>query len=164
MKQLIMILVTMMPWLACHGQSGAARQKIESARIALITERLDLTPEQAQQFWPLYNEFISKRKELKATYDEARAKVEMTTASESEKKELLDLGLRLKEEAVQLERQYSDRMLTVIDAKQIMALRQAEEDFRNILLEQIQKRRMRQERREQIRDRMNDRVQRRRDN
>jgi hypothetical protein len=38
------------------GQDRDARQKIESARIALITERLGLTPEQAEKFWPIYNE------------------------------------------------------------------------------------------------------------
>ena len=33
-----------------------AKAKLDAARIALITERLNLTPDQAQAFWPLYND------------------------------------------------------------------------------------------------------------
>ena len=41
--------------------SPEARRKIQAARIALISERLGLTPEQAEKFWPVYREFSQKR-------------------------------------------------------------------------------------------------------
>jgi predicted O-linked N-acetylglucosamine transferase (SPINDLY family) len=40
------------------------REKIESQRIAFITQELDLTPAEAQAFWPVYNEYDKKRHEL----------------------------------------------------------------------------------------------------
>ena len=64
----------------------------------------------------------------------------METASEKEKKALLDFGLKLKEQSLGLERNYSDRMLNIISTDQIISLRKAEGDFRQMVLQQIQKR------------------------
>ena len=33
------------------------REQIEALRISFITQRLDLTREEAQRFWPVYNEY-----------------------------------------------------------------------------------------------------------
>ncbi len=148
-----------------RAQNQAAKEKIQAARIALITERLGLTPEQAEKFWPMYNEFDQKRRELRQEYTREKAKLDMNTATEEQKKALLDFGLQLKERNLNLERNYSDRMLSIITADQIISLRKAEDDFRKMVLEQIRQRRMdRQERREQFRDRANERQQKRRNN
>ena len=42
-----------------------SREKIEAAKIGYLTNKLDLTSEQAQKFWPVYNEYSDKRFELK---------------------------------------------------------------------------------------------------
>ncbi|MFM9074653.1 MAG: hypothetical protein ACKORJ_03680, partial [Bacteroidota bacterium] len=43
--------------------TGKARERIEAARAAVITERLGLTPDQAEKFWPIYHEFANRRQE-----------------------------------------------------------------------------------------------------
>lgn len=40
-------------------------EKINALRIAYISEKLGLTTEQAEKFWPVYREFSDKRKELR---------------------------------------------------------------------------------------------------
>lgn len=143
------------------------KDKIQSARIGLITERLKLTPEQAEKFWPLYREFINQRNTLKQEYNTAKSKLDPKTATEEEKRGLLDLGLKLKERSVGLERTYSERMLKVISAQQVIALRKAEEDFRKIIIDQIQQRQQRRQRlqkKEKVRERVNDRIQERKNN
>ena len=35
------------------AMNGPAAQRIRSMRVAFITDKLQLTPEQSQQFWPL---------------------------------------------------------------------------------------------------------------
>ncbi len=129
----------------------AAKEKIKAARIGLITQRLGLTPEQAEKFWPIYNEFASKRQELVKEYKQA----ERTTpkADPKQQEALVNLGLKLKQDEVALEKEYSGKMLNVISAQQILNLRQAEKDFRKIILNQLQQRRMLQDRRENFRDR-----------
>ena len=71
MKKLLYILF-FMTLLGVSAQGPEARKKIEAAKIALITERLDLTPEQAEKFWPIYREFGTKRKEIRRDLDAAR--------------------------------------------------------------------------------------------
>jgi hypothetical protein len=128
------------------AQDEDALRKVESARIALITERLELTPEQAEKFWPLYREYVSKRQELRRQYMEARQSVNGETLSEEESKRLLDKGLELKERQLSLDRLYSERLNNVITTRQILQLRKAEEDFRQILLERLERRRDARER------------------
>jgi len=40
-------------------------EKIESMKIAFITQKLDLTASEAQKFWPIYNQFSDEMKELR---------------------------------------------------------------------------------------------------
>lgn len=147
---LIGILINFTP-LALAQQQEDALRKIESAKIALISERLNLTPEQAQQFWPIYNEFYERQKELRATYVDARKSINPQQASEAENKRLLELGMQVKENQLKLEKDYTDRMLSVITNRQMVELRKAESDFRNMLVERLRENNMN---RQQMNDRL----------
>ncbi len=52
----------------CYSQVNR-RDKIEALQIAYLTDKLSLTPEEAQKFWPVYNnyrdELINTRKETR---------------------------------------------------------------------------------------------------
>ncbi|HEY0654879.1 MAG TPA: hypothetical protein VGD65_17195, partial [Chryseosolibacter sp.] len=74
-------------------------------------------------------------------------------------KELLDLDLKVKQQQLDLEKDYSGRLQKVITPQKMMNLRQAEGDFRKLLLRQIQQRQLQRERREQQRDRTQQRLQ-----
>jgi len=125
------------------------KEKIEAAKIALITNRLDLTPNQAKRFWPMYNEFAKKRGVLRS---ELRAK-----ALQLSDEQKVKLALELKQRELDLEKNYSQRLLDVITAKQMVSLRKAEGEFRDILIRRIQQQRIRQHRRDQVKQRLEDR-------
>jgi hypothetical protein len=40
-----------------RGNDPERREQIESMKIAFLTKRLDLTPEEAKKFWPVYNQY-----------------------------------------------------------------------------------------------------------
>ncbi|MEO9967037.1 MAG: hypothetical protein ABJF11_14660 [Reichenbachiella sp.] len=165
MKKLILVTLLMgMGW-AGIAQNNEARQKIESAKIALISERLGLTPEVAQEFWPIYNEYSSKRRENQREFSQARKNFNAETASELETKDLLELGRKVKERQLNLEKEYSDRMLKVLDSKQLMSLQNAERDFKKMLLNRLDQRRQQQNStNEQIRRQNNERLRNKRNN
>jgi hypothetical protein len=123
------------------SQDEQALKKVEAARIALITERLELTPEQAEKFWPLYREYVAKRQDLRREYIDARKEANHEQMSEEESKKLLDKGLELKERQLALDKLYSERFNNVITTRQILQLRKAEEDFRQMLMERLDRRR-----------------------
>ena len=44
---------------------GQNQDKIESFKIAFITQRLNLTAEEAQKFWPIFNDLQANLKSIK---------------------------------------------------------------------------------------------------
>ncbi len=141
------------------GQNEEAMDKIKAARIALITERLELSPEQAERFWPLYNDYQSRREEINREYKLARKDHDPNQATEEENRRLLELGTKIKERQLNLEKSYSDRFLKVIDNRQMLNLRKAESDFREMIIQ-----RLRQQKMQNQRQRNDQQIQRRRNN
>jgi len=120
------------------AQNKKAMQKIESVRIGFITERLGLTPDQAQQFWPVYNEFSSKRREIRGRLKDAREDMDPKNLTDEESQRLMELGLEIRQSEVNLEKEYSGRLREVISAQQVLALRKAEGEFRTMILRRIE--------------------------
>lgn len=146
-----LMLPGMQPILA---QSQEALDKIQSAKIALITERLELTPEQAEKFWPLYHEYSRERQTLRQEYRTFRQSNDGRELSEEESKRLLEQGQRLKERQLNIDKVYSERLNQVISNRQMLQLRTAEDDFRRMLLERLQQRSTQMEDRERMQQRM----------
>lgn len=133
-------------------QDPKALEKINALRIAYLSEKLNLTTEQAEKFWPIYREFSDKRKELRRELLSARKQVKSDQNPEKDEA-LIKLGLELKQRELDLEKTYSERLLKVISAQQILSLRKAEGDFQQLIRDQIQQRRLMQQRNETIRER-----------
>jgi hypothetical protein len=69
MNRLITLCLVLLPFAgsAQHRKDtlNAERKRIESMEAAYMTRELDLTPEEAQQFWPVFNKY---RGEVKAVH------------------------------------------------------------------------------------------------
>lgn len=119
--------------------------RIDAARAAYITERLNLTTEEAERFWPIYREFATKRRELRQSYREARRQG-------VDEKELVNLGLEIRQKELDLEKDYSGKMMQAIPAQKLVRLRQAEQEFTRIVMRQVQQRRHQMGRRQDFRE------------
>ena len=42
------------------------RERLEAYKIAFFTKRLNLTPQEAEKFWPVYNEFQNQKNQIQA--------------------------------------------------------------------------------------------------
>jgi hypothetical protein len=78
---------------------------------------------------------------------------------EQNDKDLVDLNLRLKQQEVDLEKDYSGKLLKVISAQKLRTLPEAERKFRQMILDQIQRRQGQRERLDQMRDRKQQKLQ-----
>jgi len=143
-----LIFVLLFCTLPAVAQDQEAMKKIESARIALITERLSLTPEQAEKFWPLYREYTQQRQTLRKEFQALRRSSEERQLTDEESKEVLQKGLDLKERQLDLDKDYTDKLGTVITNNQILLLRKAEEDFKQMIIKRIENRKENRERME----------------
>jgi Spy/CpxP family protein refolding chaperone len=107
------------------------RQKIESAKIALITNRLNLTADQAQQFWPIYNEYSDKRKDI------SRQLRKSNKPGGSEAITELNESVELKQKLVDLEKDYNAKFLRVISPQQLQELHNTERMFNKMLIDRL---------------------------
>jgi len=140
MKKLIVItgLITIVAQFA-YAQRG--REQLQSARIAFITERLNLTPETAQKFWPVYNQINQQKQELRKEEFSLRRSAGTAELSEDEAKKLVEDIYSIKEQQLALEREASGKYQEVLSAVQVIQLIKAEEDFRRMVIDQLRERR-----------------------
>ncbi len=126
-----------LPLLQAQPQNN---DRIQANKIAFFTNKLNLSPKQAEQFWPLFNEFESKRKELRGTYKESigtpQAELNDNQAKEEIKKILL-----ARQREVDLEKEYADKFMQVISPKQVFTLLQSEKEFTRMLVKRLREKR-----------------------
>src|SRR6478672_1216789 len=71
MKKIIIVLsFVLLHNYICLAQPGREGGRIEAIKVAFFTEQLNLTSEEAQKFWPLYNTYFA---ELKKARNENKA-------------------------------------------------------------------------------------------
>lgn len=136
MKKLLFVILVCLLTHVTMAQDGG-NQKIENAKIGLITNRLNLSAEQSQQFWPIYNEFDGKKKDIRKQM--RRLIVETNTLTTSDDKILSNIkeSLNLQQKEVDLEKEYVTKFLKVVNVRQLAELYKAEQMFTQMLLQRL---------------------------
>lgn len=127
-----------------YAQNG---ERIRAAKVAFITNQLDLTVEESQQFWPIYNEMESKVQEIKQSV-KANTSLDLMNDEELENHLLGKLNGRKQEAEVHLE--YYQRFREVLPIRKLAKLPGIENEFKQHVLKKMQ-----EERRKRIQERMN---------
>ena len=115
------------------------KELIKAQKVSFITEKLSLTVEEAQQFWPIYNEKNKKSEDLEK---EERTimqnyKKNKETISNKEVEALSDRLIDLELAASKLDADYYQKFKKVVPVGKIMELNQAERQFKHELLKQL---------------------------
>lgn len=119
------------------------RERIKSLKVSFITEKLDLTEQEAQQFWPIYNEYEKQyyairyiesreiRKEIRESLDTLNDKKANALLARLEKAEVEKHNARM---------EFSKQLSKILSPKKIILLKIAEDDFKKKMLEEYKKR------------------------
>lgn len=138
MKKLLSILVLcLLVSSYAQAQKGKRYEKIKSLRIAFITDELQLTPDEAEKFWPLYNEYDNKRKALRKSFRPDRDTDDLT---DDEAERRINANFEQQEKMIQLKRSYFEKFKKVLPAKKIAQLGKAERAFKSKVLKEMRKR------------------------
>lgn len=109
--------------------SEKKQQDIEALKVAFISKELELTPDEAQKFWPLYNQYS---KELRSTIkDDA---------------DILDRDERV----LNLRKRYRDQFTKVLGNQRMNRIFNAEGRFRQILIKSMRNQNLRNKANRQI--------------
>lgn len=125
------------------GTNRSERMKdIEAMKVAFLTKKLSLTPEEAKVFWPVYDEYAAEMKSLRGSrmqnYKDAKGEIDNMSDKDVEKFIQDDIALRQQE--VDLLKKYHPRFKQILPIKKVAKLYKAEEEFKRELLNKIQER------------------------
>jgi len=114
-------------------------ERIEVMKIGFISERLNLTPDEAKAFWPVYNKFTEELKKLrlstKGKITEEMADMPNMTDVEAEK--VLTDMVNFKINEAEMIKKYAVAFKKVLPVKKVVLLFKAENDFKRELLKQL---------------------------
>jgi len=118
------------------GQRGGGREAIDperpqTARIAYITTRISLKPEQAEKFWPVFNAFTNSRESLMRTMGDLSRGAE--TIGEEEAKSKLNQKLQLQQKLVDEEKVFIAEASKIVTYRQLLLLQNIARDFNRYL-------------------------------
>ncbi len=103
-------------------------EKLQAARIAFITSRLDLKPDQAEKFWPIYNQFNDNRetylREIRKLSDLRSGDI-----SESDAKKRIEQRFELQRKVLSEEEKFMSDLSKVISYNKILKLNGLARDF-----------------------------------
>ena len=110
------------------------KNNIESVKAAFITQKLELTPEESQKFWPVYNSYQQELRKLVLIKNSQRRalKENAGTAPVDE--------LEIDSEILELRKRYRHEFTKVLPRQKAAMIYPAEREFRQQLIEQLQKR------------------------
>ena len=136
-------------FLACVGFMSAIAQpldgpegkedRIEALKVGFITKQLNLTTEEAQKFWPVYNQYASELKTLRQGSMAMRKMVKENgaTLSDGEAEKVADEFVTMKKNEYELVAKYHKQFKGVLPARKVMLLYKSENQFKQRLLEEI---------------------------
>lgn len=123
-----------------HRNKGKAcrldNEKMYAEKVAFISAELNLSVSEAQNFWPLYNEF---NESMSILFDQEREinhylKSNLENASEKEISSKLDELMQIKTDRANLETKYHKKFCKVLPINKVALLYKCDRDFRKHLL------------------------------
>lgn len=137
MKNLYLILFCF--WVATMvAQPENKRDKIEALRVSFISQKVNFTTQEAQAFWPLYNEHQDKVELLRKAFRKQYNKTtDYNFATDKEAEAFVNAELTLKQKEFELYKEYLDKYKKIISLKKIALLHHAEDEFKKELIKNI---------------------------
>jgi hypothetical protein len=142
MKNAIITLLLLLPALV-WGQmehppqlSPEKRKEIEAMKVAYLTSQMDLSPEEAQVFWPVYNQFRGEMDELRGEGRKKHQlfKINQADYSDQELIEHMEFKFDHEREAIGIEEKYFTEFVEILSPQKILTMMEAEEGFKRELL------------------------------
>ncbi|MCF8715211.1 hypothetical protein JM658_10275 [Joostella atrarenae] len=141
MKKYLLIILLSIFSFQLQAQKDSKRDHIKSLKIGFLTEHLELTPQEAEKFWPIYNaydEAMYKAKYLAYKNIKHQLKHEgFEKLTESEAKVLLKKLEEIERNEFELNKKFVSDLDQVLSAKKIIYLKKLEDDFNRKLLDKL---------------------------
>ncbi len=126
------------------GDDPALKDKIRAAQIAYLSKQLDLTPDEAQKFWPLYNNYTHEVEQLIAERRRNRQADKLDKKDDAAAQQSLDKEMDLEQRMLNVRKRYKQEFLKALPPRKAGSVFKAEREFRMQLVRQLNERRTNQ--------------------
>ncbi len=143
-KHILTFVLTLLISFNSFSQHRDSRKKVKILKISYITEKLNLTKQEAEKFWPIYNKFDAERLHLfhgkrKKINKEISEKGGIDNLSESEAKTFAKRILAIGKSYYEGNVKFQSELSKVIPYKKILNLHIVERDFTNHMFKRYRK-------------------------
>lgn len=136
----ILLLLSSFSFYAQGERMKEKKEQIKALKVAFLTTELDLTANEAEKFWPIYNTFDDTQFEIRhqkmKAYKNRMDDESLDKMSEKDASALLAQMESTDEELFILRKKLLKELRQVLPAVKIIKLRKSEEDFNRKLLHQ----------------------------
>ncbi|RVT77450.1 sensor of ECF-type sigma factor [Flavobacterium sufflavum] len=125
-----------------HAQENIndKKEQIRALKVAFLTTELDLSSQESEKFWPLYNAYDNKQFEIRhekmKAYKSKFSDDALSKMNERDAAMLLSQMEASEEELFLLRKKFSKSLRSILPAIKIIKLKKAEDDFNRKLLQQ----------------------------
>ena len=134
----ILVLISLIPWgLLAQDEQVPENDQIRAQRGAYITQRLQLSSQEAAHFWTVFNEYEERKAALNAEFRQSLERPQ----SEAQADQLIQRRFQQEEDLLNLKREFYQRLKQKVPASKLVLIPQAEREFRRDLLRQLRQRR-----------------------
>jgi hypothetical protein len=99
--------------------------RVEALKIAYLTKKLNLSPEEAQRFWPIYNKYSDEIRNIR---------IDQRKNNGPE--------LEVEEKILVVRKKYNSEFVKALSAEKVNTFFKSEKDFRNEIQKVLQERRL----------------------
>ncbi len=142
MDKIRLTVILLICTLSLSAQNLSKQEKLErikAQKIAFITNRLQLTTNEAQKFWPVYNEFFAKKEQLNKEKKQVNLDLKNNWKNypDSKKTELIDQLVSFKLKDAELQMEFHNQLKKILPIDKVILLHQVESQFKTYLLKQL---------------------------
>jgi hypothetical protein len=127
MKKMLLYLSFFLAGYSLQAQNG---NRLEALKIAYITKKLDLSPEEAQRFWPVYNQYAAELRQ---------ARMDAVKNNQSE--------IELDEATLKIRKKYNAQFNQVLSPEKVNTFFRSEKEFGVFVQKEMERRELRNQRR-----------------
>jgi hypothetical protein len=139
MRHLLLIALVMGLFapLATAQDGKRIKERLQAERVAIYTNVLNLSPTEAEGFWPIYNKFLDDRE---AVQDQFK-KIQSRNLTDQEAEDAVRKHFELRQRELDLEKDMVQKVRKVIPMQKVAMIPEAERQFRQTVLERVRERR-----------------------
>ena len=112
---------------------------VKAQKIAFFTEKIGLTPDEAEKFWPVYNTYWGKKNQITATWKKRFNYYQKheDELSDKQMEKLADEYIDFELQKAELLEKYNKKFKEILPIHKVMKIYQADYEFKAYLLNKI---------------------------